>query len=52
MRRIGGDWWDVNEEGTILQGASTGRTLRMGQVLDVRVLRVDAPRGRVDLDLV
>ena len=52
VRRIGGDWWDVNEEGTILQGASTGRTLRMGQVLDVRVLRVDAPRGRVDLDLV
>lgn len=51
VRRIGGDWWDLNEEGTILQGASTGRTLRIGQVLDVRVLKVDAPRGRVDLDL-
>jgi ribonuclease R len=49
VRRLGGDWWELNEEGTILRGERTGETLRIGDPIRVRVDRVDAPRGRVDL---
>jgi ribonuclease R len=49
VRRLGGDWWELNEEGTILRGERTGETLRVGDPIRVRVDRVDAPRGRVDL---
>jgi ribonuclease R len=43
------EWWEINEQGTILQGERTGATLRLGDVMDVRVARVDSIRGRVDL---
>ncbi len=43
------EWWELNEQGTILQGERTGATLRLGDVVQVRVARVDAVRGRVDL---
>jgi ribonuclease R len=45
----GREWWELNEEGTILEGERTGAALRLGDQLDVRVARVDAIRGRVDL---
>jgi ribonuclease R len=51
VRRMRGDWWELNEQGTILAGAETGRTLRLGDPVRVSVHRIDAPRGRVDLDL-
>ncbi|HSZ70582.1 MAG TPA: RNB domain-containing ribonuclease [Solirubrobacteraceae bacterium] len=43
------DWWELNEEGTILRGERSGSALRLGDPIAVRVARVDAPRGRVDL---
>jgi ribonuclease R len=43
------EWWELNEQGTILQGERTGATLRLGDPIDVRVARVDSIRGRVDL---
>jgi ribonuclease R len=43
------EWWELNEEGTILRGERSGATLRLGDPIAVRVERVDAPRGRVDL---
>jgi ribonuclease R len=43
------DWWEVNEQGTILRGERTGTTLRLGDPVVVTVARVDTPRGRVDL---
>jgi ribonuclease R len=43
------DWWELNEQGTILQGQRSGATLRLGDPIAVRVARVDAQRGRVDL---
>jgi ribonuclease R len=43
------EWWELNEEGTILKGEHTGATLRLGDAIDVRVARVDSIRGRVDL---
>jgi ribonuclease R len=49
VRRMRGDWWELNEEGTMLVGAHSGRTVRLGDPVRVRVDRVDAPRGRVDL---
>jgi ribonuclease R len=45
----GREWWELNEQGTILQGERTGTTLRLGDPIEVRVARVDAIRGRVDL---
>jgi ribonuclease R len=49
VRRLRGDWWELNEEGTILIGTRGGGTIRLGDPLSVRVAQVDAPRGRVDL---
>ncbi len=43
------EWWELNEEGTILRGERSGTTLRLGDPIVVRVGRVDAQRGRVDL---
>ena len=52
VRRLRGDWWELNEQGTILVGTRTGGVLRLGDALTVAVRSIDAPRGRVDLDLV
>jgi len=51
MRGAGGEreWWELNEQGTILHGESPGSTLRLGDLIEVRVARVDVARGRVDL---
>jgi ribonuclease R len=49
VRRMRGDWWELNEEGTALFGRRSGGVLRLGDPVPVRVERVDAPRGRVDL---
>jgi ribonuclease R len=52
VRRMRGDWWELNEEGTILFGERRGGVLRLGDPVRVRVHAIDPPRGRVDLDLV
>ncbi len=49
VRRMRGDWWELNEEGTILLGTHTGRALRLGDPVPIRVDGIDAHRGRVDL---
>ncbi len=49
VRRLRGDWWELNEEGTILRGERSGATIKIGDRVRVVVDRVDAPRGRVDL---
>jgi ribonuclease R len=46
---VAGEWWEINELGTILHGERVGSTLRLGDPIDVRVARVDPVRGRVDL---
>ncbi|MGA7704102.1 MAG: RNB domain-containing ribonuclease, partial [Solirubrobacteraceae bacterium] len=45
------DWWSLNEQSTILRGERSGATLRLGDPVDVRVVRVDVSAGRVDLAL-
>jgi ribonuclease R len=49
-RRIGGDWYDLNEESTALVGRNTGRQVRLGDPVDVVVRSVDPARGRIDLE--
>ena len=49
VRRLRGDWWELDELGTVLHGTRTGETIRLGDPVNVEVGRVDVPRGRVDL---
>ncbi len=49
VRRLRGDWWELNEQGTILVGTRSGGAIRLGDPISVRVGSIDAPRGRVDL---
>jgi ribonuclease R len=49
VRRLRGDWWELNEEATMLVGTRSGSAIRLGDPVTVRVGQIDAPRGRVDL---
>jgi len=49
VRKLRSDWWELNEEGTMLIGTRNGGTIRLGDPIEIQVERVDAPRGRVDL---
>ena len=49
VRRLRGDWWELNELSTMLIGSESGKAIRLGDPVTVQVDRVDAPRGRVDL---
>ena len=50
-RLVGGaERFDLNETETALVGAESGRKLRLGDPVSVRVSGVEAARGRVDLE--
>jgi ribonuclease R len=49
-RRLRDERFELNEVQTALLGTKTGRALRLGDPVAVRVERVEAPRGRVDLE--
>ncbi|MGI8902384.1 MAG: ribonuclease R family protein [Solirubrobacteraceae bacterium] len=49
VRRLRGDWWELNEVGTALIGSRSGSAIRLGDPVRVHVGGIDAPRGRVDL---
>ena len=49
VRRLRGDWWELDEFGTMLTGERTGETIRLGDPVRVKVERVEIARGRVDL---
>jgi ribonuclease R len=49
VRLMRTDRFDLNETDTALVGRRSGRAIRLGDPLSVRVDRVEAPRGRVDL---
>jgi ribonuclease R len=49
VRRLRGDWWELNEAGTTLVGTRGGGAIRLGDPVRVRVGGIDPPRGRVDL---
>ncbi len=43
------DWWELNEQETILCGERSGAVVRLGDGITVGVARVDTVQGRVDL---
>ena len=49
VRLLRGDWWELNEQSTMLVGTRGGATIRLGDPVKVRVGKIEAPRGRVDL---
>jgi ribonuclease R len=49
VRRLRGDWWELDELETRLVGADSGKAIRIGDQVVVQVRGVDAPRGRTDL---
>jgi ribonuclease R len=49
VRKLRGEWWELNEEGTILHGTRSGSAIRIGDPVRVEVERVETARGRVDL---
>ena len=48
-RTMKGERFELNETKTALVGGESGKALRLGDPISVRVTAVDAPRGRVDL---
>jgi ribonuclease R len=50
-RTLRGERFEKNETETALVGLRTGHALRLGDPLAVRVEGVEAPRGRVDLEV-
>jgi ribonuclease R len=51
-RTIGGDErFELSETETALVGRDSGATIRLGDPISVRISGVEAPRGRVDLEL-
>ncbi len=49
VRKLRGEWWELNEQGTILEGTRSGGAIRVGDRVRVQVERVETARGRVDL---
>lgn len=50
-RRVGGDYFQLDELATALVGRRTGRTLRLGDPINVRVSHLDCASGKVSLAL-
>jgi ribonuclease R len=50
-RTMGEERFELNETETALVGRESGAALRLGDPVSVRVTGVDAPRGRVDLEI-
>jgi exoribonuclease R len=49
-RGMGAERFELDQTETALVGQESGRTLHLGDPVAVRVTRVDAPRGMVDLE--
>lgn len=49
VRRLRGEWWELNEAGTVLVGTRGGGAIALGDTVRVQIGGIDAPRGRVDL---
>jgi ribonuclease R len=49
VRRLRGDWWELNELETALIGTRSEHGIRIGDPATVQVAKVDTARGRADL---
>ena len=43
------DWWDVDEKSGQIRGQRSGRVIRIGDVVKVRIVRIDMARRELDL---
>jgi ribonuclease R len=50
-RRLPGDYFQLNEQGTALVGRRSGKSYRLGDELDVRVEEIRRAEGKVELTL-
>ncbi len=48
-RSLGGDYYELNELGTALEGRRSGRALRLGDPVPVRVEKIDRAAGKIEL---
>ena len=48
-RSLGGDYYELNELGTALVGRRSGRALRLGDPVPVRVEKIDRAAGKIEL---
>jgi ribonuclease R len=49
VRRLRGDWWELDPLDVMLRGAQSEKAIRLGDPVVVQVAGVDPPRGRADL---
>jgi ribonuclease R len=49
MEDLGDDWWVVDPRMGVVRGERTGKTFRIGDPLEVRILGVDVARRQVNL---
>ncbi len=49
-RRIPGDWWRPDPLGVVLVGEEHGGRIAVGDAISIRVVDIEALRGRVDLE--
>jgi ribonuclease R len=49
VRRLGGDYYEVNELSTALVGRRTKRTFRLGDPIEVRVAEINRAEGKIEL---
>jgi ribonuclease R len=49
--RLMDDWWDVDERAGCIRGQRTGIRIRIGDVVEAIVARVDVPRRELDLQI-
>lgn len=50
--RLMDDWWDVDERAGCIRGQRTGKVIRIGDVVNAAVVKVDVPRRELDLHIV
>ena len=51
IEHLGDDWWELDQRYGIIRGERTGKTYRVGDLLDVVIAKVDVPRRTLDLAL-
>ena len=45
------DWWEADAKAGMIRGERTGIVIRIGDVVRVRIARVDLPRRELDLQI-
>lgn len=51
LQDLGDDWWNVSGEQGKIRGEMSGKVYKVGDILPVRIERVDIPRRHLDLSL-